>query len=135
MIRNLKDSGSEGATCQVRSHTDFHKWYDVVRGADGEWRCTCPQSFIKRVRECKHIDEAMTEVARQEFLENWKPSPRLYLVRFLSSGRHVEAVAIADSKIAAEAEVRSLYGNHIRIQETCATNRSAMVIGEGRRHV
>lgn len=81
MIREIRrEKGGLGLTATVASHTIPDKDYTVVRSSEGEWRCTCPQNFIRKV-ECKHIDETMTEVYRRDLMRGTR-EPRLFIVQF-----------------------------------------------------
>lgn len=104
MIRNLRDS-SEGCTAEVQSHSDASKWYMVVRSGEGEWRCQCPRSFIKR-EECKHIIEVKEELY---YRAPTMSKQTLFVVPFHAGARYREAVVTATSKVDAVTKVRKHY--------------------------
>ena len=127
MILNLRrdPNGGLGLTCTVPSYTQAGKDYTVIRSNEGEWRCTCPQSFIKKV-ECKHIDEAMTEVYRQDLTAK----PQLFIVRFrrLATVKMQEAVVLASTPLEARRTFLTTYTMYrTHIIDVTATDRKILI--------
>lgn len=124
MIRNLRVSPN-GATAEVASHTIEGKWYNVVKSGTGEYRCTCPRSFIKR-EECKHIDEVMTAIYLAEFTAPEKPS--LFIVHFsVGRTRHQAVVTAVDNYEAKSKVLRTYVGAGARDIVVIATNRQVII--------
>lgn len=123
MIRNLSVS-AVGATAEVRSHSDFSKWYTVVRSFEGEYRCTCPRNFIKRV-QCKHIDEVVIEIRSREIIASREPT--LFVVHFRTRTAKFEAVTVARSGADAAANIRATYSEAKEITAVIDTGRGTII--------
>lgn len=127
MIENISRSKTgQGLTATVPSYTTNDKKYTVVRSDEDEWRCTCPQSFIKRV-ECKHIDEV--KVMTRVYLDDMRAEPQLFVVKFLNitSRAEREAVVLASTPAEARKLFHDMYWRSLRILDVVPTDRKVLI--------
>jgi len=119
-LRMAKDG--LGLTAQVKSHTDPDIQYSVVRSEGGEYRCTCPHNFIRKV-SCKHINEVMAEVYRQEL----RTEPSLYVLSLERWGGRSEGIVLARSAQEARNKFRARWGTSMKILQVIKSSAEVLV--------
>lgn len=60
-VQVKREPPSKEKTWRIQSSSDKNKSYIVTLGADGTWKCTCPQ-FTYRKKICKHISDCKKKI-------------------------------------------------------------------------